>query len=364
MHWELKYPAISSPFSGLCGINCLGRSECELINPCDIWYSSVIRSKMNRVLDPDQNEESAMLGQATSFVYAAWWMYKFFFRQAIVGRLLPWVMGILFVVELLGPLTHLGELPSSLRRVLSLLLLLTALVLIYHHQRLRFRIGRHNVLLSSTMVLLEDESVRHPDHRTGRDASLQSIADTLQALAFAVEYGDPTHVVNASVLLRSRSGEPFHLLCQDPRGAFRADLALHPLNSVAGKVSEEAIGALLYVPRTDFVHAVRIAQEQGVAGGKIFRTARMVPNAFQRLGTDPAVLKSLLCVKIPIEPTRGDEGVCAVLCLSRDMKDAMGDLEFHAIKVAAALISINLSKDPSIITERNRVNYLRGSGYY
>ena len=95
---------------------------------------------------------------------------------------------------------------------------------------------------------------------------------------------------------------------------------------------------MIYVPRTEFVHAARIGVEGSVSSPAVFRKARIVANAFQKCSGDPDHLRCLLCVAIPLRGVPSPQS--AILCLSRGKPNKMGDLEFHAIKVAAALIGL------------------------
>lgn len=276
--------------------------------------------------------------QATRYLYVVYWTYKFYFRF-LIGYIVPWVLVALSTIELFSAISHafpIGEqLSIGLKIGIAGLLLATAAVLIYHHHRLEIRIKRHAVLLSSIMVLLEAQTLRSTD-TTSQEETCSDIVD---GLVFALEHAR-AGPIRVSIVYRARQGEPFRIFMQDLHHTFDPAIALHPLESTAAKVAEEQPGTIIYVPWTRCLHGARISSGITFAldQQQRFRTTQIVANAFQPVADHhyPDVLQSLLCIQIPI----GESPGCAVLCISGGERDCMGDLDFHAAKVAAALISL------------------------
>lgn len=295
---------------------------------------------------PEKAKEAPIDGNQTlSYFYIGWWSYKFYFRQAILGRVAPIALLLMFGLDILGPITHVMPITESARTryFTAFTLLAVAVVLILHHHRLRRRIERLQLVLTSTMVLLDFQSTRHagggrPDGEMKRRHAVTQILD---AFVFALEKNYSGGGVAASVVIRDSQNGPFLMYAQDPRRTFSEHTILDHTRSAAGYTSRELPGTLLYVPRTEYTHAARIGAEgSGGDGHGVFRKARIVPNAFQACAEDPEHLKSLLCVRVPLRD--GPASKCAILCISRKQCDGMGDLEFHAIKLAAALVGLAL----------------------
>lgn len=286
---------------------------------------------------------SALL-QATRYLYVVYWTYKFYFRF-LVGYIVPPILVILSIIELVSAVSHAfpwaEQFPIYLKISIAALLLVAAAVLIYHHHRLEVRIKRHAVLLSSIMVLLEAQTLQRsaPDARAAAGAQEEACSDILDALVFALEHERPGPI-RASIVYRGAPEEPFSLRVQDANTAFDGQISLHPLESTAAKVAHEPPGAIVYIPWTRCLHGVLISAgaEYTVGQHQRFRTTQILADAFQRIEMHeyPEVLQALLCIQIPI----GIPGACAVLCISGGKRDCMGDLDFHAAKLAAALISL------------------------
>ena len=170
----------------------------------------------------------------------------------------------------------------------------------------------------------------------------QSIGRILDALVFALEFPNSKEMLlNATVLVREEPASPFRIVHQDSRYFFPADeLALHPTESVAGKVAGEEAGCLIYVPNTRFRHRVRLSGKDSI---------NVVAGAFQHLNGSAGQreLKCVLCVKIPKGHKRAQtfKKKAVVLCLSGQKWDCMTALHFSAIRLAAALVSFVLDGD-------------------
>jgi hypothetical protein len=285
-------------------------------------------------------ESGASVGLSLFFVGA--WIYWYWFKRVIIAHAFPIVFIVLAGVEVLGPLTHLipqiEAMPAGWRISLICFLLLTALLLLVHHHRLRIRCDRHEALLGSLDVLLGVEN-RRPASGYSDAMRIQSIGRILDALVFALEFPrNQEMLLNATVLIREEPGSPFRITYQDSRYFFPPDeFALHPTECVAGNVSLEKADCLIYVPSTRFRHGVRLS------GGD---SVNVVAGAFQQLEGLPGQteLKCLLCVKVPKgnKRARGAKRRDAVLCLSGQKSDCMTALHFSAIRVVAALVSFVL----------------------
>jgi hypothetical protein len=303
---------------------------------CYVYQDIVTVDHLNNPEGPvDRN-------QIISYLYIAWWSYKFYFRQAIIGPLAPILLIVLSIVDVVGPVTDWLPIAGTerARYAIALSLFLVALVLIWHHHRLMRRIERLQLVLTSTMVLLEDQSMRRRKKGEGEQRRQHSVTNILDAVVFALEHHYPDRKVAATVMTRDSEGRPFRIYSQDPRRTFDPGTILHNTQSAAGYTAQEPLGTLLYVPRAKFVHAARIGAERAGAAKEIFRKSSIVPNAFQICPKDPDHLQSLLCVRVPLPGVSMPE--CAILCISRGQPNGMGDLEFHTIKVAAALVGLAL----------------------
>jgi hypothetical protein len=181
------------------------------------------------------------------------------------------------------------------------------------------------------MVLLDSE--------TGSGVDAVAILDTF---TFALRFHRKGSI-NASIVFRKTREEPFTILAQDRDNAFSSMTRLHPTDSVAGNIAQAEPGTIIYVPATKYVHAVQFASTTSVGmTGVPFRTTKIVPSAFQQADSfyDPQIMRALLCIRIPVTGQRSSG--CAVLSLSSSRRDAFGDLDFHALKVAGALIAVAL----------------------
>lgn len=276
-----------------------------------------------------------------SYLYISLWSYWFYFRQVVLGRVTPFVLLFLFGLDMIGPVAHIAPFAERRKLLIDFALLFVAAVLVWHHHRLQRRIERLQIVLTSTMVIL-DELGDIKKKPAGEQARRSAVTSILDAFVFALEKHYPNQNVAASVVISESSGEPFKIFAQDPRLPFNDRVTLHHAESAAGCTAIQAAGTLIYVPRTKFVHAARIGAIGVPSKSPIFRKVRIVPNAFQSRPEDPSHLCSLLCVKIPI---RGNVGAkTAILCLSRSKPDGMGDLEFHVIKLAAVLVGIAIGR--------------------
>ncbi|MEI9812930.1 MAG: hypothetical protein WDO18_09785 [Acidobacteriota bacterium] len=145
--------------------------------------------------------------EGLSYLYAVYWEYKFFLRQAIVGRYAPHLLILLFLVEILGPMTHLIPVAEkgTARYLLTAGLVGTAAVMIWHHQRLHKRVTRSNNVISSVMVLMESDGFLRGKSGTKKIGVMkrkQNVADILDTFAFAVGRYYPKHIFTASLLAR------------------------------------------------------------------------------------------------------------------------------------------------------------------
>jgi hypothetical protein len=285
------------------------------------------------------------LREAFSYLYVVYWSYKFYVRLRVIGRVLPILLLLFFAADLVSPITHIfpwetvgwaKSVPHWVKITAVCLLSLIAGSLVYHHHRLQVRIERHNVLLTSIMVLTST-SIEVNDAA----GSLEAASAILDGFAFALRHARKG-IVNASIMCQSSPTEDFWLVAQDRDGAFDKKVSLDAQRSAAGAAASESPGSLIYVPATRFLHAVRMASESGVLNNPaIFRTTRIIPGAFEHLDGfyDPRIMRSLICVRLPLEGGAAG-GHRAVLCLSSSKQDAFGDLDFHAAKVAASLIAL------------------------
>jgi hypothetical protein len=237
---------------------------------------------------------------------------------------------------------------------------MAAIGLVYHHHRLQVRIERHQVVLGALTVVTPDainfSSVVHiytPEER--RRATKEFAHKILEALIFVLEHERAPGMMNASIVIQESADSPFVIFDQYPPAVFPETIALHPVNSVAGKTLQEPPNTLMYVPCAKFIHAVKLAREATFSPGKKveYTTTRIVPNVFQPFDKDfpnPHVLQSLLCVRVPTQGTqvsveRKSAGFAysAVLCLSASKRDYLGELDFNSVQVAASLMTMALS---------------------
>ncbi len=288
------------------------------------------------------SEDVSIRSQAIGYLYVVWWQYKFYLRQNLIGQIARYGVIGLLAFEILGPLTHLvpiGTKENSRAEYLLISFLFgCACVVVWHHTRLHKHVQRHRVVLSSTRVLLEQQSlIQERAKPRGEMGRKQDVVNILDAFVFALEDYYPKQKFAASVMLLEPNAKHFVLYAQDPRAPFEEKATLDNVTSVAGSVRSDKPGTLLYVPRTSCIHALRIASDG--FDHTHYRRAAIIPNAFQSLPIDPELLKCLLCVRIPLRDPRRS----AILSFSSGKADIMGRLEFDAIKVAAALIATALS---------------------
>ncbi len=321
-----------------------------------------------------QPSPSNPITEALGYLYIGYWDCKFFLRILIAARIAPVVLGICIFMEALGAILHVlglmghSETPGAPAHLwiqaltyvdpyLPIPLLLAAVITIYHHRRLEIRVKRHQVLLRSIAEV--SSSAAHNDRAAAPAArereARRHVAQILRSVVTALEFennrrnGQP---FSASVLIRNGRDVPFHIFEQYPKEIFSEDVALDSVNSVAAAAASEKTGNVVYVPNTRFDHGVRIADEEKRNNNRIRRTqtTRIMPGIYQRLRPaqcDPRRLKALICAHVPIE-TRADgrkeNQVEVVVSFGAPRPDCMGELDFNAAKVAAALIGRAISR--------------------
>lgn len=297
-------------------------------------------------MNPHMQAERSPWHEAFGHIYVAFWLCKFYLRQKLIGRVAKFVLIVSSVLEFFGPLTHshVFSLPKGgpIPEIIMGLLFSSGLVVLVHHHKLQNRITRYHILLSSTRVSLEGVNSRRLSglNRDRHAETKKAVSEILEAFIFSLGYLRNGEGFAGSVLMNDAPGAPFHIYGQDSCSRFEGELQIHQTESVAGKTCTEKVGAIIYMPNTKYPHGVRIAGEESRTGEReSFRTARIVTSVFQNLPQDVAYLKSMICVRIPLEQATDR---IAVLCFSSKHVDVFGDLEFHAVRLAAGLISLEL----------------------
>jgi hypothetical protein len=301
---------------------------------------------------PKTNAGNPALADARSYLFIGWWLFWYWARTAVIGKVVPGILLILSAVELLGPWFHvvpdIEKLAPWAKVTVSGTLFLTAGILVYHHWRLEVRVQRHRMVLNSFMQLLETAIGKVSGNGPKRDPN-KMIDEVLNALVYALEFerGGPPSLLAATIMLQSSPANPFRLLQQTSNGPFRSEIMVDGQFSTAAKVASEPQGVLLYVPSTTYIHGVKISLEQRrTAAGKVieFQSARTIPNAFESLddGENEKLVRSLLCVRIWPKGQMNTNAPCFVLCLSAKRPNELGELDFNATKVGASILSLLL----------------------
>jgi len=334
---------------------------------------------------PDQPDPT-LITELGHLAYLGWWMLKFYSRRVLITKFVPKLLLALSVIELSGailhvihPLLHQTPLEARFEKLfrivesprvdiaLAVVFFIAALLLVTHHHRLDHRIHRLRALIARMVVLLGQDRFRN-SNRAGLLEKQAVIREALDLFIEAVRYENRYARFHASVLVR-KNGQ-FHIFAQNTGGRF--DLATKVYGdrekSVAGATACEEPDTLVYVPRASCLHGVKIKAEKAQRSHmphdapveymtESIKTTRPIWNIFQSLGPEnDATITSLLCIRIAdphAHPGNASDSGLAVLSLSCPDHDALGDLEFSAIKFFASLISLNLNCDFSSFLDTN-----------
>lgn len=293
----------------------------------------------------DESISPSVLKAAFSYLYVAVWVYTYWIRT-ITAPVFRWLLVPLIVVELIGPWSDLyspkESWPLAWRIILAVTLFLVALTLSINHRRLDVRLQRHDVILSSIRVLMEEGTLDDKD----ASSTVKRIGQVLDALVFSIGYGRKHSVINATLMMRAHPDNQFRIAVQDSRSKFDLNISLDANRSVAAKVAtEERPDIVIYVPNTKFLHGVRIDLLKAFPKRDYFRATEIVPGAFQWIDeANQAVVRSLVCIQVPVTT----KNVGAVLCVSDQDTNTLGYLELSAMKVAAGLI-VQVLRQPGAV---------------
>lgn len=311
---------------------------------------------------------------AFSYLFVGAWSLWFWAQTALIAPIAAAVLVLFAIVEIAASALHIFPqfeheitqlvvrlAPSAgswIQVIFSLLLGCAVAGLIYHHWRLDIQVNRTNIVLSSMGTLLDEESMRV----SGGSAS-DRITAILDALVFAVlEHAQSRGQMQASILIQRRPGENFELSYQDKGSDFDSATRLDPYDSAAANLAGQDFecGTLLYIPNTQYRHGIRIfsgpttTDRARTSIRKSYRAFEVVPNAFQILDEEnQKKVRSLLCVQVPLGPGQGRRslaGEFAVICLSSNRRGRMRDLEYAAIKYAAAFVSFALKESARTVS--------------
>lgn len=290
-----------------------------------------------------------------------WWLIWFNLKPKF-GLLSAIVIAVLSVFELLGPIAHL--IPSSscvpgkpcflggfwqssgFHYALTGLLFLTALTLIFHHSHLQRKVNKYKDLLTFAAVLAGSEDELRPE--SAQKAAESILTALVRVLGPKGAKAELKSRINATILLRAgKEEEPFRIFAQDSTKPFN-DIKI-PDDSVAGRVvkfdrDRGTVGTLMYVPSTQYVHAIAFEKGRFSDTNQLVMGAEIVPTTYTVVDetTEIEVLKCLLCIQIPLKsPQEGSikSNVCAVLSLSGRDVDCLDMVSFSAAKLASALLS-------------------------
>jgi hypothetical protein len=300
--------------------------------------------------------DPSILQEALSLIYVAGWVYTYWIRAAVIGPASRFLIVVLSVIELVSAALHVYPTPVQAasfawRYGFAGSLFVVACTLSIHHRRLGARLRRHDVILSSIRVLVEEGVL----DKCQDDLAIvrQAVQKILDALVFGLEYGRAKKnkpLINATVLMRW-ADTPFRILVQDSHETFDPHtLVIDRNNSVAGRVADDHSDddLVIYVPSTWFFHGVRINLLKKFPDREYFRATKIIYGAFQSLGTaNQSAVKSLICMRVPLSVG----GVDAVLCVSARKVDAMGYLELSSIKVALGFVAQLLRAAPRALQE-------------
>jgi len=293
------------------------------------------------------------VSEPTSYFYVAWWVIWYKFKTDSLPILFAVIIFIFSFLEVAGPFTHLlPEQKIGTRIFILVILLIVAIFTLIHHHHLKKRIKQHETVISSIRVLLEDESTPEKEQESSTERTIK----VLDAMVFALECEREHIKFNATVLTRNAGDNFFQLHSQDSGKNFSTGIFVSSNDSAAAKVIDEeqkmlqkAVNEgklftpsqrpLLYVPSVRYKHAVLIGLERR-GNNQVFPTTRIVPSAYvapTSKGSEPNILESPLCAKIPLSENR--QGQQAVFCLSSHRANRMGALDFAVSRMAGVLLS-------------------------
>jgi len=284
-------------------------------------------------------------------------MQKYRFLTGSADKIASVVIAIMLGVEFTGASIHfVPEHKYKVPIAAIVTFFLTALAMIWHHSHLHAKVERYRILLSSLMVLLEEQLMR----RTSWSAEIpKTILDS-----FVSALGHHRKAaLNASILCCSlKRDSPFIMCVQDSGGYFHTAVRIDATDSVAAKAvkqSEAVPRSLVYVPTTKYTGAVLISTDK--PNQKVYQRTDRIDSAYTFVDSsyDWNALHCLLCINIPLPASATFPDAAeyrAVLCLGGTRPDCLGTIEFAAARVAAALLSLVISQEgiknlcPDLIT--------------
>jgi hypothetical protein len=269
------------------------------------------------------------LKEALSYAYVAVWAYTYWIRTTLVGPVLRWALVLLCLDELIAPYLPSQSWSPAWSLGLTVTLYVSAITLSVNDRRSTVRL---DVVLSSIRLLLEEGAL---DDRDGA-SPLNRAVMVLNALVMSMQYGRRGVQMDATLMVRSTTDGRFRILIQDSHRTFDPDLSIDGNYSVAGRVAAGSSEVVIYVPNTRFVHGVQINLLAKYPNREYFRAMKIIPGAFEWLDdANQFLVRSLVCIRVPL--TMPD--VNAVLCVSGQRVNTLGDFELGAIKVAAGLLA-------------------------
>jgi hypothetical protein len=283
----------------------------------------------------DGSTSPSVLRQAFNYLYVAVWVYTYWIRTTFVAAVLRRVLVFLGLIELVSPWWHFyfptESLPRAWKLIFAVTLFVVVVMLSINHRRLTVRLQRHDVILSSIRLLLEEGVLDDRDGVSPHDR----VAKVLTALVSSIEYGRRGNRMNATVMIRSATDRKFRIAAQDSHRKFDSELSLDGNCSVAGRAATGPPEVVIYVPNTRFVHGVQIDLLKTFPKREYFRATEIVAGAFEWLdATNQSLVRSLVCMRVPTST-----GLDTVLCVSGQRTNSLGYLELSAIKVAAGLVA-------------------------
>lgn len=280
------------------------------------------------------------------WLYLLWWCAGFAFRLR-VAPLAAYVIGFVALIEVLSvPLHHIFEYIPKVSvnqgTYLSAALFLCAATMVYHHHRITVRVQRHQVLLLTLRdAMLQGDDLARAGH--GEENVRKFVVNTLEAVVAALSVGNSRKPdLDAVLLIREHSPDCLRIYEQSPEDSYKLPLTGLGLNSAAGRtlisLQPESV---LYVPRTGMQHAIVVAPEERRLPR--YRSLTLMDGAYEYVNgvESRRPLGCLACIQIPALSTasrRTQAHRHFVLCIGADKPNCLGELDWHAMQLVAAII--------------------------